>query len=299
MDKELFYQNTNVLCNKLNIKDADKLAAAERDILAIKLYDVTVKKNKKNFDYEYLKKLHKFMYEDIYEWAGKERTFMIKPTPNKFIYETPSFSYPEIITPVAKSIFSDINNIDFKRMNTNERVDFLSKIMSDLWRVHPFVKGNTITIISFAEQYARYHGISFDYQTLVDHLPYIKKSLLRSVNGVYNETEYLNIMIKEAIQNGNGNNAIINPEKVEIEIIKAGYEPSVKLIDSILTLNKHLMKFHTVYDIKNLYISGTLGAIEKELVNKIATEFQTQEIRHKYDKQYYQRSAKNIIQPEL
>lgn len=55
MEDKYYYENTKVLKNKLNICDEEKLSAAERDIVALKLYDVTVRQPKKFLDYGYLK----------------------------------------------------------------------------------------------------------------------------------------------------------------------------------------------------------------------------------------------------
>ena len=69
-DKEYCYPNSSVLINKMNIKTHDELIAAEREITSLKIAIAKSQPIKGNFDLEHLKKIHKFIFEDIYSWAG-------------------------------------------------------------------------------------------------------------------------------------------------------------------------------------------------------------------------------------
>ena len=69
-DKEYCYPNTNILINKLNIKAHDELVVAEREITSLKIAIAKSQPIEGNFDLEHLKIIHKFIFEDIYSWAG-------------------------------------------------------------------------------------------------------------------------------------------------------------------------------------------------------------------------------------
>lgn len=304
MDEKYYYENTKVLKNKLNILNKEKLAAAEKDIVALKLYDITVRQPKKYLDYAYLKRLHRHLYGDIYSWAGKERNSIISSEGVSIIGVSASFSYPGTITPVLNTILSEAGKVKIDNMDLKGKVDHFSKLVSDIWRVHPFNHGNTITTLAFADQYARYNGISFDYQTLIDNMPYTKKALTLYTNGAYGESDYLNVIIKDAIRNDLEKKKYINPEAIEKEIIKAGYTPTPFLVDNIEKLNLRFSKIHTIKDIKELYKSPLkLEEKERLIVNDISKAFQIQEIRKIHieeEKKLYSRtSVKETFQAEL
>lgn len=44
---------------------------AERDITSRRLLQLYVHPIKGNFDYNHLKRIHRFLFQDIYSWAGK------------------------------------------------------------------------------------------------------------------------------------------------------------------------------------------------------------------------------------
>ena len=73
-DKIYCYPNSDVLINKLNIHDRDKLREAERKLTMLRLMDLLEKPVTGKFDFEHLRNIHKYIFQDIYSWAGKIRT---------------------------------------------------------------------------------------------------------------------------------------------------------------------------------------------------------------------------------
>ena len=67
------YSNSNILINKLNIKDNKKLQIYEAKITAAKLLSLRQKGIIGNFDSAHLCSIHKYLFEDIYPFAGKFR----------------------------------------------------------------------------------------------------------------------------------------------------------------------------------------------------------------------------------
>lgn len=79
------YPNSDILINKLNIHDGLILQAAERDLTSRRLVMLQTNPIKGTFDFLHLKKIHEFIFQDIYSWAGKERTVDIAKS-NMFCY---------------------------------------------------------------------------------------------------------------------------------------------------------------------------------------------------------------------
>ena len=69
------YENTNVLINKLDIRDEKELTVKERKLTTlntIKIYnDFNIEKIKFNLDF--YKHIHKILFFEIYPFAGKYR----------------------------------------------------------------------------------------------------------------------------------------------------------------------------------------------------------------------------------
>lgn len=76
-DSKYCYPNSEVLKNKLNITDKDDLFEAEKELTAIRLRELQENPVKGKYDFEHLKNIHKYIFQDVYEWAGKERTVEI------------------------------------------------------------------------------------------------------------------------------------------------------------------------------------------------------------------------------
>lgn len=129
------YSKTEVLINKLGIKDEKKLKKYEVNMVASKMAiimkeDKNVKINEERFKY-----IHYFLFSDLYEFAGKYREENI--TKDNFIFS--DFRY---IDENIKMIFSKINIEKMKDMKYDELIKFISEIMTDLNVLHPFREGN-------------------------------------------------------------------------------------------------------------------------------------------------------------
>ncbi len=78
MKDPYLYDDIPVLKNKLNIRNADDLEKAESNITYVKFIDVDRDMESQRFDFNHLKAIHKYIFEDIYEWAGKPRIMNIE-----------------------------------------------------------------------------------------------------------------------------------------------------------------------------------------------------------------------------
>ncbi len=72
-DNRYCYPHSNVLINKLGIEDAEKLRIAEREITSLRIANAKVNVIQGDFDLLHLRKMHEYIFGDIYEWAGEIR----------------------------------------------------------------------------------------------------------------------------------------------------------------------------------------------------------------------------------
>lgn len=139
------YKDTDILINKLDIKNEKKLKEYETKMVAVKLA-ILMKENKnKTFDEEHFKYIHYFLFCDVYDFAGKYREENI--TKENFL-----FSDYRYIDENIKLIFKKINLEKLRKMNFEELIKFISELMTDLNVLHPFREGNGRTTREFIRE---------------------------------------------------------------------------------------------------------------------------------------------------
>lgn len=71
------YEGTDVLKNLLDIKDRKLLDEAEADYVTYRLKEIAIHPLPGGYDYAHLLQMHKYIFQDIYEWAGQQRKLNI------------------------------------------------------------------------------------------------------------------------------------------------------------------------------------------------------------------------------
>ena len=164
-----YVNSNNVLKNKLNITDYDLLNKAEADIGFLKLIDIDSVPTD-YFDETLIKRIHKHIFEDIFEWAGEYRTVPLVKEELVLPGLSIDYSNPENIEKELHHKLNDLNRIAWQNMSTDEIATIYARKLALIWRIHPFRDGNTRTILSFAYLYAKEHGFPFDMETFTEGL---------------------------------------------------------------------------------------------------------------------------------
>ena len=68
------YPDSDVLINKLDIRELDKLHTFERKLTMLRLLELMDKPISGKFDFKHLQAIHRYIFQDVYDWAGKVRT---------------------------------------------------------------------------------------------------------------------------------------------------------------------------------------------------------------------------------
>ena len=194
------YDEINVMKNKLNIKNNDDLEKAESGITAIKLLNID-EVISRTFDFEHLKAIHRYIFEDIYEWAGNPRVV------NMLKYEevlpgTDGVEYSDVTNIEKESnwVINEINTFEWHKFSFDEMVENFAQKTAKLWQVHPFREGNTRTTITFMAQFAEYKGFNFNRELLKENSVYLRTALVMASIGEYSEFGYLTNILKDAMQ---------------------------------------------------------------------------------------------------
>lgn len=203
------------LKNKLGITDYNKLKSAEADIGFVKLIDIdSISKGK--LESSIVCKLHRHIFEDIFDWAGEYRTVPIFK--EEIVIPGMSLKYekPEKISKSLEEKIKILDRTNWQQMTTKQISLEFARKLALIWKVHPFRDGNTRTTLAFADLYAREHGFSFNMGYLLDNLTRqfnengrIKKYSIRDKfvlaaldDKDYPEPEHLARLLEIAIEQG-------------------------------------------------------------------------------------------------
>ena len=146
------YIDSNVLINKLNIHDEQLLQKYEAKITAAKLLALRQKGIIGNFDAEHLNKIHTYLFEDIYPFAGKYRNENIA----KGVFRFAEYEY---IEPELQKLMKQLKNENYlSNLSKNELAERLAYYLSELNVLHPYREGNGRTTREFIRELALKNG---------------------------------------------------------------------------------------------------------------------------------------------
>lgn len=156
------YAGTNVLRNKLGLRDFDGLWNVERAITGVTAAELEANPIDGEFDLAHLQAIHKALFGDVYDWAGTVREKGLIAKGNSL------FCAAEFIVPYFDGLFSKLKSEDFLR--GLEREEFIRRVafyISEINALHPFREGNGRAQRIFVNQLARQAGWNLNF-TAVD-----------------------------------------------------------------------------------------------------------------------------------
>lgn len=147
------YSGTFVLKNKLNLRDYMDLKKAETDLVSARLFELEINPSKGFFDKKHLYDIHKYLFQDIYDFAGRTRKEDISKGNTKFCVHL-------YIEEQLAALFARIKNYKVSENSARaEKMSFLAYLMAELNIIHPFREGNGRAIREFIRQYALKLGL--------------------------------------------------------------------------------------------------------------------------------------------
>ena len=191
------YPGSDVRINKYNIREKELLEKFEIQKVFAKLLGLDVKPTRiaYTYDMEHMINIHKYLFGDIYEWAGIFRKENLYKSERVLSGGSAEYAdYHEIETHLEKLLQE---YADFDWMKTTKKGDVVSDFLLELWSIHPFREGNTRTCITFLWHYLKGKGVDFPVALLRNNPMYVRDSL---VMANYDQKEYLRKIISDALQ---------------------------------------------------------------------------------------------------
>ena len=144
--------NTGVLRNLADIKDHDILLFVESAAVAKRLQELYEHPIKiKGIDSLFA--IHRYLFQDIYEWAGKKRTVEISKDGKQFF---PTNHFENAYT-FIDGLISEYKKI--RRNNKQQLSEKLAEILDNINYLHPFREGNGRTQREFLRILALEKGL--------------------------------------------------------------------------------------------------------------------------------------------
>jgi len=138
-----------VLRNKLDIREAGTLEAAERQFVAQRLLEPVLGGD---FDLPHLRAIHRHLFQDVYEWAGELRTVEIARGGSRF-------QPKRFIQSGMADIHRRIVEAEYLQgLRPDSFAAAADPILGDVNHVHPFREGNGRTQLQYLKQLAARAG---------------------------------------------------------------------------------------------------------------------------------------------
>lgn len=187
-DIKYCYPGTQVLVNKFAIRNAQQLGMLEREISIVKAA-VLANSITGNFDLAHLQSIHRFLFEDIYDWAGQIRTVDIAKGNIFCLVQFIETQFDELYPKMQKDKFlhgqTDINYVSKK----------IAYYLSEINVIHPFREGNGRTQRIFCQQLCNNTGHFYLDFSMADE----GEMLIASVEAFACKYEKMEILIKKCL----------------------------------------------------------------------------------------------------
>ncbi len=178
---------TDVLENKLGIRDAKELERAERLLTADRLVELATEPVAGNFDLAHLQRIHRAIFQDVYDWAGDLREINISKGGMRFAMTSQ-------LEASAADIFVRLRRDNYlEGLQRSEFARSAADFLGDVNALHPFREGNGRTQREFFRELAARAGFHLDWSQTDS-----KEIVRASIASMIGDTKPLAAVIRRA-----------------------------------------------------------------------------------------------------
>lgn len=172
-----FYENIDIFINYFDVKDQNILTQIESDITLNRLSELSADPVNGRFGLIHLLRIHKYLFEDIYPFAGKTRNENISKG-------TTPFCNCEYIHENFDQIYSQLKKENFlKHLEINIFSNRLAYYMAEINIIHPFREGNGRAIREYIRCLALANGYVINWHAV--NKEHLLNAMIMSVNKDY------------------------------------------------------------------------------------------------------------------
>lgn len=198
MSDPYIYEGTNILQNLLNIKDQTKLDEYENTVVNLNLLKY-FKDNNQITRTSDVFEIHRLLFSDVYDWAGKPRT--INTQKQELVLNGLSDIYSEHgnINEDIENLDTQYFNLDWKKMSKVSLIYNISRYIANLWQIHSFREGNTRTISTYLYMFLKGHNYKMNGTLLKRHSKYFRNALVMASTEEYSEFNHIENILEDVI----------------------------------------------------------------------------------------------------
>ncbi len=172
------YPETDVLINKGNCRSQEELDSMEADYVSARIKTLMLNPLPGNYDFAHFCEIHRWIFQDIFEWAGKIRSINIEKPESVLGGISVEYSDFKDVTSDAERVIDSLRSIKWQRLNDEAKAEQFSSHMAHLWKVHCFREGNTRTVVTFFCLYAANRDIPLEPLLFEKHSVYTRNALV-------------------------------------------------------------------------------------------------------------------------
>lgn len=195
------YDDVPVLKNKLGIKDSDLLDVVEAGMSRANMM-LLYESGFQDFSPAGLCEIHRRLFSEVYEWAGKFRTINIEKRERLLAGQSVWYSNDDNISTDLRSTFDKLLSQSWDDLSREKFVFALARCFPPIWQVHPFREGNTRCVVMMMALFVEHHGFCMDHELLAASAGYVRDSFVMASLGQYSEFEHLEKILLDAVCSG-------------------------------------------------------------------------------------------------
>ena len=192
------YPDVSVLRNKLDVKvenTLDLIEAEQSRANMMLLYE----RGFSDFSPGGLCEIHRFLFGDIYDWAGEYRVINIQKREILLGGRSVWYTNVGLIEADLAKAFDELNEFDWANCSREGFVSAMARLFPPIWQVHPFREGNTRTVVMLMTLFVESHGYFFDKDLLAASAGYVRDSFVMASIDQNSEYEYLERILMDAV----------------------------------------------------------------------------------------------------
>lgn len=198
MKDSYVYEGTNVLINKLDIRDGKELDKVESDFAILNIAELKSSSFEINTIQDCLL-IHKHLFGDIYEWAGKPRTIDIYKGESLLDGKSIDYVFAFYIEQALNDLQKEFALVEWDKLETKEKIDKICYFVSEFWHIHPFREGNTRTTSMMLYFLIKKAGLHVNIDFLQKNGKYFRNALVLSCLYSSSKSEYLLGIVNDSI----------------------------------------------------------------------------------------------------
>ncbi len=167
----------------------------EADMVSVRIAEI-LGENTFQFSPVELRNIHRRLFADVFDHAGKIRTYNISKKEWVLNGDTVIYASYGSIRDTLDYDFAQEKQFSYENLSISQAVRHIARFTSDIWQIHPFCEGNTRSTAVFIIKYLKTFGFQVKNDVFAENSWYFRNALVRAnfndlQKGIHATTEYL------------------------------------------------------------------------------------------------------------